>query len=72
MTETALQTSDFGPTIQAALAAAGGGGGGGTVYNITVPVEVQVNGAEARNFDERKIAVMVRDEIGQALRGRGR
>ncbi len=60
------------PSPVPALAAAGGGGGGGTVYNITVPVEVQVNGAEARSFDERKIAVMVRDEIGQALRSRGR
>lgn len=60
------------PVPVPAPAAAGGGGGGGTVYNITVPVEVQVNGAEARNFDERKIAVMVRDEIGQALRSRGR
>ena len=60
------------PSPVPALAAAGGGGGGGPVYNITVPVEVQVNGAEAKTFDERKIAVMVRDEIGQALRSRGR
>jgi len=33
---------------------------------------VQVNGAEAKNFDERKIAVMVKDEIGQAIKSRGR
>ena len=55
--------------------ATGTGGGGGTVYNITVPIAsgaVQVNGAEAKTFDERKIAAMVKDEIASALKGRGR
>jgi hypothetical protein len=33
---------------------------------------VQVNGAEAKTFDERKIAVMVKNEIAGALKGRGR
>jgi len=59
----------------APVATGTGGGGGGTVYNITVPIAsgaVQVNGAEAKTFDERKIAVMVKDEIAGALRGRGR
>lgn len=41
--------------------------------NITIaPGAVQVNGAQAKDFDERKIAQYVRDEVGSALRGRGR
>ncbi|PKL61810.1 MAG: hypothetical protein CVV31_09245 [Methanomicrobiales archaeon HGW-Methanomicrobiales-2] len=56
----------------APVATGTGGGGGGATYYITVPVDVQVNGAEAKTFDERKIAVMVKNEIAGALKGRGR
>lgn len=56
----------------APAAAGGGGGGGGPTYHISAPVEINITGAQAQNLDERKIAALVRDEIGQALRSRGR
>lgn len=43
-----------------------------TTYSTPVQVTVNVTGAQAKDFDERKIAQYVRDEVGNALRGRGR
>lgn len=50
------------------------GTGGGTSQTIYVDIGgITVSGAAAQSpLDERKIARMVRDEIGQALRSRGR
>lgn len=45
---------------------------GGTTYTTPVQVTIHVSGAQAQSFDERKIAALVKDEIGNALRGRGR
>ncbi len=48
--------------------------GGGTTYNTPVSVNVTVNvsGAQARDFDERRLATVVQEQIRDALRGRGR
>lgn len=43
-----------------------------TTYSPNITVNVNVAGAEAKTFDERKIAALVRDEIAGALRSRGR
>lgn len=45
---------------------------GGTTYSTPVNVVINVSGAQAQQFDDRRIAALVRDEIGNALRGRGR
>ncbi|HRT12566.1 MAG TPA: hypothetical protein P5131_05285 [Methanoculleus sp.] len=48
--------------------------GGGTTYNtpVNVSVTVNVSGAQARDFDERRLATVVQEQIRDALRGRGR
>ena len=48
--------------------------GGGTTYNTPVSVNVTVNvsGAQARDFDERRLATVVQEQIRDALRGKGR
>lgn len=48
--------------------------GGGTTYSTPVNVNVTVNvsGAQARDFDERRLATVVQEQIRDALRGRGR
>jgi len=48
--------------------------GGGTTYSTPVSVNVTVNvsGAQARDFDERRLATVVQEQIRDALRGRGR
>lgn len=48
--------------------------GGGTTYSTPVSVNVTVNvsGAQARDFDERRLATMVQEQIRDALRGKGR
>ncbi len=43
-----------------------------TTYSTPVQVTVNVTGTQAKDFDERKLAQYVRDEVGNALRGRGR
>ncbi len=43
-----------------------------TTNNVPVTVNITVSGSQAKDFDERKIAQYVRDEVGNALRGRGR
>lgn len=42
-----------------------------TTYSTPVQVTINVSG-QAKDLDERKIAQYVRDEVGNALRGRGR
>jgi hypothetical protein len=44
----------------------------GNTYITIESGAVQVSGPQAQDFDERKIAQYVRDEVGNALRGRGR
>ena len=48
--------------------------GGGTTYSTPVSVNVTVNvsGAQARDFDERRLATVVQEQIRDALRGKGR
>src|SRR5690606_4074468 len=48
--------------------------GGGTTYNtpVSVNVTVHVSVAQARDFDERRLATVVQEQIRDALRGRGR
>lgn len=48
--------------------------GGGTTYNtpVSVSVTVNVSGAQARDFDERRLATVVQEQIRDALRGKGR
>ena len=46
--------------------------GGGTTYHVPVEVTVNVSGAQARDFDERRLATVVQEQIRDALRGRGR
>lgn len=48
--------------------------GGGTTYSTPVNVNVTVNvsGVQARDFDERRLATVVQEQIRDALRGRGR
>ena len=48
--------------------------GGGTTYStpVNVSVTVHVSGAQARDFDERRLATVVQEQIRDALRGRGR
>ena len=48
--------------------------GGGTTYStpVNVSVTVNVSGAQARDFDERRLATVVQEQIRDALRGRGR
>lgn len=48
--------------------------GGGTTYNtpVNVSVTVHVSGAQARDFDERRLATVVQEQIRDALRGKGR
>ena len=48
--------------------------GGGTTYNtpVNVSVTVNVSGAQARDFDERRLATVVQEQIRDALRGKGR
>ena|GEM_PF-1768833 len=50
----------------------GAGASTSTTYSPNITVNVNVAGAEAKTFDERKIAALVRDEIAGALRSRGR
>lgn len=47
---------------------------GGTTYStpVNVSVTVNVSGAQARDFDERRLATVVQEQIRDALRGRGR
>ena len=44
----------------------------GNTYITIESGAVQVTGSQAQDLDERKIAQYVRDEVGNALRGRGR
>lgn len=46
--------------------------GGGTTYHVPVEVVVNVSGAQAQDFDERRLATVVQEQIRDALRGRGR
>ncbi|MFA7121363.1 MAG: hypothetical protein WC277_07765 [Bacilli bacterium] len=48
--------------------------GGGTTYStpVNVSVTVNVSGARAQDFDERRLATVVQEQIRDALRGRGR
>lgn len=48
--------------------------GGGITYSTPVSVNVTVNvsGAQARDFDERRLATVVQEQIRDALRGKGR
>ena len=48
--------------------------GGGTTYStpVNVSVTVNVSGAQARDFDERRLATVVQEQIRDALRGKGR
>jgi len=43
-----------------------------TTYSPNITVNVNVNGAEAKTFDERKIGQIVKAEIAGAIRSRGR
>ena len=53
-------------------ASSAGGSSTSTTYSPNITVNVNVAGAEAKTFDERRIAALVRDEIAGALRSRGR
>jgi hypothetical protein len=46
--------------------------GGGVTYHVPVEVTVNVSGAQAQNFDERRLATVVQEQIRDALRGKGR
>jgi len=46
--------------------------GGGTTYHVPVEVTVNVSGVQAGDFDERRLATVVQEQIRDALRGRGR
>lgn len=46
--------------------------GGGVTYHVPVEVTVNVSGAQAQNFDERRLATVVQEQIRDALRGHGR
>ena len=58
--------------IPAPVAVGGGGSSASATYNTPVNIEINITGSQAQGLDERKLAAMVRDEIGQALRSRGR
>jgi len=55
-------------------ASSAGGSSTSTTYNTPVSVNVTVNvsGAQARDFDERRLATVVQEQIRDALRGKGR
>jgi len=55
-------------------ASSAGGSSTLTTYNTPVSVNVTVNvsGAQARDFDERRLATVVQEQIRDALRGKGR
>jgi hypothetical protein len=61
------------PTLPpAVVVGASSSASGGNTYITIESGAVQVNGSQAKDLDERKIAQYVRDEVGNALRGRGR
>ena len=55
-------------------ASSAGGSSTSTTYNtpVNVSVTVNVSGAQARDFDERRLATVVQEQIRDALRGKGR
>ncbi len=60
------------PWVTPPVAVRGGGSSTSTVYHTPVTVEINITGAQARDFDERRLATVVQEQIRDALRGRGR